>query len=113
MNRQWSLATHCACAHDMSIRSIQVEVTLYLGQNRWRKPRCRIGLLTDYLLSMVRRLAWKVENSIYNDFPRSGVFLKNEVGERLEIEVETIAKSAILQEFCIVCVSVCFSYTLI
>ncbi len=24
--------THCACAHDMSIRPIQVEVTLYLGQ---------------------------------------------------------------------------------
>jgi len=32
----------------------------------------------------------------------SGVVLKNEVGERLEIEVETVAKSAILQEFCIV-----------
>jgi len=28
------LATQCACAHDMSIRPIQVEVTLYLGQNR-------------------------------------------------------------------------------
>ena len=27
---------------------------------------------------------------------------KNEVGERLEIEVETVAKSAILQEFSIV-----------
>ena len=25
-------ATHCACAHDMSIRPIQVEITLYLGQ---------------------------------------------------------------------------------
>ena len=24
--------THCACAHEMSIRLIQVEVTLYLGQ---------------------------------------------------------------------------------
>ena len=34
-------------------------------------------------------------------FP-SGVVLKNEVGERLEIEVETVAKSAILQEFSIV-----------
>jgi len=22
-----------------------VQVTLYLGQNRYRKPRCRIGLL--------------------------------------------------------------------
>ena len=32
----------------------------------------------------------------------SGVILINEVGERLEIEVETVAKSAILQEFCIV-----------
>jgi len=32
----------------------------------------------------------------------SGVVLKNEVGERLEIEVETVAKSAILQEVCIV-----------
>jgi len=32
----------------------------------------------------------------------SGVVLKKEVGERLEIEVETVAKSAILQEFCIV-----------
>ena len=37
----------------------------------------------------------------------SGVVLKNEVGERemgerLEIEVKTVAKSAILQEFCIV-----------
>ena len=32
----------------------------------------------------------------------SGVVLKNEVGERLEIEVETVAKSAILQDFCIV-----------
>ena len=31
-----------------------------------------------------------------------GLVLKNEVGERLEIEVETVAKSAILQEFCIV-----------
>src|SRR6218665_1042292 len=29
----------------MSNRPIQVEVTLYLGQNRYRKPRCRIGLL--------------------------------------------------------------------
>ena len=28
----------------------------------------------------------------------SGVVLKNEVGERLEIEVETVAKSAILQK---------------
>ena len=38
-----------------------------------------------------------------NDYIRSsGVVLKNEVGERLEIEVETVAKSAILQEFCIV-----------
>src|SRR6218665_2264314 len=26
--------THCACAHYMSIRPIQVKVTLYLGQNR-------------------------------------------------------------------------------
>src|SRR6218665_3654465 len=43
MNRQWPLATHCACVHDMSIRPIQVEVTLYLGQDRYRKPRCRIG----------------------------------------------------------------------
>src|SRR6218665_150559 len=34
-----------ACAHDMLIPPIQVEVTLYLGQNRYRKPRCRIGLL--------------------------------------------------------------------
>ena len=34
--------------------------------------------------------------------PLSGVVLKNEVGERLEIEVEIVAKSAILQEFCIV-----------
>jgi len=32
----------------------------------------------------------------------SSVVLKNEVGEHLEIEVETVAKSAILQEFCIV-----------
>ena len=32
----------------------------------------------------------------------SGVVLKNEVEERLEIEIETVAKSAILQEFCIV-----------
>jgi len=32
----------------------------------------------------------------------SGVVLKNEVGERLEIEVEIVAKSAILQKFCIV-----------
>jgi len=32
----------------------------------------------------------------------SGVVLKTEVGERLEIEVETVAKSAVLQEFCIV-----------
>jgi len=32
----------------------------------------------------------------------SGVVLKNEVGEHLEIEVETVAKNAILQEFCIV-----------
>ena len=37
----------------------------------------------------------------------SGVVLKNEVGERevgerLEIEVKTVAKSAILQEFCLV-----------
>ena len=32
----------------------------------------------------------------------SGVVLKNELLERLEIEVETVAKSAILQEFCIV-----------
>ena len=37
----------------------------------------------------------------------SGVALKNEVGERevgerLEIEVTTVAKSAILQEFCLV-----------
>jgi len=24
--------THCACAHDMSIRAIQVEATLYLGE---------------------------------------------------------------------------------
>jgi len=31
----------------MSNRPIQVEVTLYLGQNRYRKPRCRIGLLVD------------------------------------------------------------------
>src|SRR6218665_1993764 len=31
MNRQWPLATHCACAHKMSIRQIQVEVTLYNG----------------------------------------------------------------------------------
>src|SRR6218665_1997572 len=36
--------THCACAHDMSIRPIEIEVTLHLGQNRYRKPRCRIGL---------------------------------------------------------------------
>ena len=35
--------THCA--HDMlSIRPIQVEVCLYLGQTWSRKPRCRIGL---------------------------------------------------------------------
>jgi len=27
-----SYPTHCACAYDMSIRPIQVEVTLYLGQ---------------------------------------------------------------------------------
>ena len=32
----------------------------------------------------------------------SGVVLKNEVGARLEIEVETVAKSSILQEFCTV-----------
>ena len=32
MNRQWRLAIHCACAHDMSIRQIQVEVTPYLGE---------------------------------------------------------------------------------
>ena len=32
----------------------------------------------------------------------SGVVLKNEVGERLEIEVATVAKSVILQELCIV-----------
>src|SRR6218665_1990199 len=44
INRQWPLATHCACAHGMLIRPIQVEVILYLGQNRYRKPRCRIGL---------------------------------------------------------------------
>ena len=31
----------------MSIRPIQVEVALYLGQNRCRMPRCRIGSL-DY-----------------------------------------------------------------
>jgi len=32
----------------MSIRPIQVQVdlTLYLGQNRYRKRRCRIGLFT-------------------------------------------------------------------
>jgi len=35
-------------------------------------------------------------------FTPSGVVLKSEVGERLEIEVEIVAKSAILQEFCIV-----------
>jgi len=40
-----TIVTHCACAHDMSIRPIQIEVTLYLGQNRYRKPICRIGLL--------------------------------------------------------------------
>jgi len=34
INRQWPLASHCACAHDISIRPIQVEVTLYLGQTR-------------------------------------------------------------------------------
>jgi len=45
---QWSLATHCACAHDMSIRPILVEVTMYLGQNRYRKPRCRIVLFLTY-----------------------------------------------------------------
>src|SRR6218665_1255166 len=44
INRQWPLATHSAYAHGMSIRPIQVEITLYLGQNRYRKPRCRIGL---------------------------------------------------------------------
>jgi len=33
--------THCACAHDMSIRPIQVEVTLCLGQT---DPGSRIGL---------------------------------------------------------------------
>src|SRR6218665_3132011 len=33
----------------MSIRPIRVEVTLYLGQNRYRKPRCRIGLLITAL----------------------------------------------------------------
>jgi len=41
-------------------------------------------------------------NSTPGNITSSGVVLKNEVGERLEIEVETVAKSAILQEFCIV-----------
>jgi len=40
---------YCACARDMSTRPMQVEVTLYLDQNRYRKPRCRIGLLFDTL----------------------------------------------------------------
>src|SRR6218665_58148 len=53
MNRQWRLATHCACAHDMSIRPIQVEVTLYLGQNRYWKPKCRIGLLLPLIPACV------------------------------------------------------------
>jgi len=41
-------------------------------------------------------------NDMSNRLIASGVVIKNEVGERLEIEVETVAKSAILQEFCIV-----------
>src|SRR6218665_1167921 len=51
MNRQWRLATHYACAHDRLTRPIQVEVTLYLCQNRYRKPRCRIGLLYAHIFS--------------------------------------------------------------
>src|SRR6218665_432058 len=39
------LYVRTTCRFDMSIRPIQVEVALYLGQNRYRKPRCRIGLL--------------------------------------------------------------------
>jgi len=29
-----TIAIHCSCAHKMSIRPIQVEVSLYLGQHR-------------------------------------------------------------------------------
>ena len=48
IRRVMQLKLHCACAHDMTIRPIQVQVTLYLGQNLYRKPRCWIGLLWAY-----------------------------------------------------------------
>src|SRR6218665_3604749 len=76
MNRQWQLATHCVCAHDMSIRPIQVEVILYLGQNRYRKPRCRIGLLQDYekgAWHQTSRKAYVVRYSIGINPERLGV----------------------------------------
>jgi len=34
INRQWPLATHCACTHDMSIRPIQAEVTNVFRSDR-------------------------------------------------------------------------------
>jgi len=43
MNRQRPLATHCACAHDMSIWPIQVKVTNVFRSNRSRKLRFRNG----------------------------------------------------------------------
>src|SRR6218665_2778581 len=47
--------THCPCAHDMSIRSVQVKVTLYLDRSdRSQKLRCLIGLLTKSLVCYSR-----------------------------------------------------------
>src|SRR6218665_3035323 len=43
---------HCERAHNMSIRPIQLDVTLYLGQNRSRKPRCRIGLFNSVICKL-------------------------------------------------------------
>jgi len=46
-NGHWLLTSH-----DLTIRPIQVQVTLYLGQNRYRKPRCRIGLFSAVMNQM-------------------------------------------------------------
>src|SRR6218665_2403335 len=63
INRQWPLATHCECAHDISIRPIQVEVTFAVSTGigpqslpEWAF-RARPGLWWICLCPKVARIA--------------------------------------------------------
>ena len=64
-NSEWpDWPTHCACAHDMSIRAIQVEVTLYLGQT---DPGCwdvESAYLQTYL-SIHLTCTFKIASSVH------------------------------------------------